>query len=43
MMELRRITWWGKSRDLMLSWTCVAYLTLEAMKVPCRGILFQTQ
>jgi hypothetical protein len=43
MMEQERITWWEKSRDLMLSWTCVAYLTLEAMKVPYRGILFQTQ
>ncbi|HEY6768246.1 MAG TPA: hypothetical protein VI386_26115 [Candidatus Sulfotelmatobacter sp.] len=43
MMKLRRITWWEKSRDLMLSWACVAYLTLEAMKVPHRGILFQTQ
>jgi hypothetical protein len=28
MMKLRRITWWEKSRDLMLSWACVAYLTL---------------
>jgi hypothetical protein len=43
MMKLRRITWWEKSRDLMLSWACVAYLTLEAMKVSHRGILFQTQ
>jgi hypothetical protein len=43
MMKIRRITWWEKSRDLMLSWACVAYLTLEAMKVPYRGILFQTQ
>ena len=42
-MKLRRITWWEKSRDLMLSWACVAYLTLEAMKTPYCGILFQTQ
>jgi hypothetical protein len=37
------ITWFEKSRDMMLSWTLVAYLTLEAMKTPSRGVLFQTQ
>jgi hypothetical protein len=26
-----------------VSWACVAYLTLNAMKVPRRGVLFQTQ
>lgn len=41
--ELRQITWIEKSRDLMVSWACVAYLTLNAMKVPHRGVLFQTQ
>ena|SRR5215831_6560266 len=28
---------------MMLSWACVAYLTLEAMKTPYYGLLFQTQ
>ena len=27
----------------MVSWACVAYLTLNAMRVPHRGVLFQTQ
>jgi len=43
LLRLRRIVWLEKSRDMMVSWICVAYLTLEAMKVPQRGILFQTQ
>lgn len=38
-----RIIWWEKSRDMMLSWACVAYLTLNAMTVPQRSVLFQTQ
>ena len=42
-MQLERIWWWEKSRDMMLSWACVAYLTLEAMKVAEREVLFQTQ
>ena len=37
------IVWIEKSRDLMISWACVAYLTLQAMKVPQRGVLLQTQ
>ena len=41
--DLERVTWIEKSRDLMVSWACVAYLTLNAMKVPRRGVLFQTQ
>jgi hypothetical protein len=28
---------------MMLSWACVAYLTLQAMKTPYCGVLFQTQ
>jgi len=40
---LERIWWWEKSRDMMLTWACVAYLTLEAMKVAGREVLFQTQ
>lgn len=38
-----RIIWFEKSRDMMLSWTCVAYFTLNAMKIAQRGVLFQTQ
>jgi hypothetical protein len=38
-----QITWIEKSRDLMVSWACVAYLTINAMRVPHRGVLFQTQ
>ena len=41
--DLEQITWIEKSRDLMVSWACVAYLTLHAMRVPHRGVLFQTQ
>ena len=40
--EAEQITWIEKSRDLMVSWACVAYLTLNAMRVPHRGVLFQT-
>jgi hypothetical protein len=32
-----------KSRDMMVSWACVAYLTMHAMRVEQRGVLFQTQ
>jgi hypothetical protein len=41
--EGERVHWFEKSRDMMLSWSLVAYFTLQAMKVPFRGILFQTQ
>jgi len=41
--ETERITWIEKSRDMMLSWACVAYLELNVMKVPQRTALFQTQ
>lgn len=41
--DLRDVIWIEKSRDLMISWACVAYLTLEAMKTPYCGVLFQTQ
>jgi hypothetical protein len=43
LFDLERIVWIEKSRDLMISWACVAYLTLNAMRVPHRGVLFQTQ
>lgn len=42
-LESERIVWIEKSRDLMISWVCVAYLTLQAMIVPERGVLLQTQ
>ena len=42
-IDLNRIIWFEKSRDMMLSWACVAYLTLHAMKVPRRGVILQTQ
>jgi hypothetical protein len=42
-MDRERVVWFEKSRDLMLSWACVAYFTLQAMKTPFRGVLFQTQ
>jgi hypothetical protein len=41
--DIEPIIWIEKSRDLMISWTCVAYLMLNAMKTPHRGVLFQTQ
>jgi hypothetical protein len=42
-IDQERITWWEKSRDMMLSWACVGYLTMNAMAVPEREVLFQTQ
>ena len=41
--ESERIIWIEKSRDMMVSWACVAYLTLKAMTTPECGVLFQTQ
>jgi hypothetical protein len=41
--ELEHITWVEKSRDLMISWACVGYFTMNAMVVPSRGVIFQTQ
>ena len=43
LLDLQRVNWIEKSRDMMISWACVAYLTLEAMKTPFRGVLLQTQ
>jgi hypothetical protein len=42
-IELEHITWVEKSRDLMISWACVGYFTMNAMVVPSRGVIFQTQ
>jgi len=38
-----RVVWIEKSRDMMLSWSCVAYLLFNVMTVPQRSALFQTQ
>src|SRR5579864_2191060 len=38
-----RTVWIEKSRDMMLSWACVAYLTFNVMTVAQRTALFQTQ
>ena len=43
LLEAERINWIEKSRDMMISWGCVAFLTFHAMTVPRRGVLFQTQ
>jgi hypothetical protein len=43
LFDLERVVWIEKSRDLMISWACVAYFTRHAMVVPRRGVLFQTQ
>jgi len=43
LLDQSHAAWFEKSRDMMLSWACVAYLTLGAMKIPARGVLFQTQ
>jgi hypothetical protein len=42
-LDAQRIVWIEKSRDLMISWACVAYLTFKAMTIPECGVLFQTQ
>ena len=42
-LDAERIIWIEKSRDMMVSWACMAYLTRHAMTVPHRGILVQTQ
>src|SRR5271165_2170023 len=42
-LDAERILWLEKSRDMMVSWACVAYLTYQAMLTPECGILVQTQ
>src|SRR5215469_17182834 len=41
--EMERIVWIVKSRDMMISWACMAYLTWKAMTVPLCGSVVQTQ
>lgn len=43
MFMAERITWLEKSRDMLVSWGCVAYLTWEAQRTPHCGILLQCQ
>src|SRR5262249_18394284 len=43
LLDMQRVNFFEKSRDMMISWACVAYLTLQAMKTPFRGVLMQTQ
>lgn len=42
-LSRERITWLEKSRDLMISWACVAYLTHRAMTIPECEVIFQCQ
>src|SRR5215472_9858078 len=37
LMAMERIIFFEKSRDKMMSWACVAYLTRQAMITPCCG------
>ena len=41
--EAERIIWIVKSRDMMISWACMAYLTWKAMTTPLCGSVVQTQ
>jgi|SRR5579862_2684365 len=41
--ELERIIWIVKSRDMMISWACLAYFTWKAMTTPLCGSVVQTQ
>jgi hypothetical protein len=43
LLGAERIHFIEKSRDMMVSWGCVAFLTNRAMVVPAREVLFQTQ
>ena len=42
-LQTERISLLEKSRDMLVSWICVAYLMWEAMRLPRRGVLIQTQ
>jgi hypothetical protein len=43
LLERERVLWIEKSRDLMISWSCVAFLTLKAMTMAECQVLLQTQ
>lgn len=43
LIDIEPVNFFAKSRDLMVSWACVAFFTNTAMRVPERGILFQAQ
>lgn len=42
LLDVLPVSAWEKSRDMMASWGIVAYLTLQAQKVPYRAVIFQT-
>lgn len=43
LLQRERIVWIEKSRDMMVSWACVAHLTLQAMTIPFAGMVLQAQ
>lgn len=43
LLDSEQIWWFEKSRDMMLSWACVAYLLVNSMRFPEREVLLQTQ
>lgn len=42
LIHAEKITFWEKSRDLMITWSIVGYFTWQAMLVPARECIFQT-
>lgn len=43
LFQSRKVVCVEKSRDMMVSWACVAYFLWEIMRVPQRGVAFQAQ
>jgi hypothetical protein len=41
-IDAHKITFWEKSRDMMITWGIVGYFTWQAMMVPAREVIFQT-
>jgi hypothetical protein len=42
LIHAEKITFWEKSRDMMVTWGIVGYFTWQAMMVPARECIFQT-
>jgi hypothetical protein len=42
LIHARKISFWEKSRDMMVTWGIVGYFTYQAMMVPARECMFQT-
>jgi hypothetical protein len=42
LIHSHKISFWEKSRDMMVTWGIVGYFTWQAMMVPAREVLFQT-